>query len=57
MTSTNFLRGVGIGVAMGTAIGVAMTPRRKTLLKKTSTGKAIRAVADVMDNITDAMGL
>ncbi|MCD7917399.1 MAG: hypothetical protein LUF84_02915 [Clostridiales bacterium] len=57
MTKTNFLRGMGLGVAVGAAIGIAMTPKRQRLLKNTHTGKAIRAVADVMDNITDAMGL
>ncbi|MCC8063465.1 MAG: hypothetical protein LUG45_06870 [Clostridiales bacterium] len=57
MTKANFLRGMGLGVAVGAAIGIAMTPKRQRLLKHTHTGKTIRAVADVMDNLTDAMGL
>lgn len=57
MNNTNFLRGVGIGVAVGAAVGIAMTPKRQNLLKKSAAGKAIRAAADVMEQISDAMGL
>lgn len=57
MSNTTFLRGIGIGVAVGAAMGIAMTPRRQSMLKKSAAGKAIRAAADVMDQITDAMGL
>jgi gas vesicle protein len=57
MNQTNFLRGIGFGMALGAALGMAMTPRRQNILKKSTAGKAIRAVADVMDNLTDAMGL
>lgn len=57
MNNTTFLRGIGIGVAVGAAMGIAMTPRRQSMLKKSAAGKAIRAAADVMDQITDAMGL
>lgn len=57
MSSTNFLRGMGMGLAVGAAMGVMMTPKRKHMMKKTAAGKAIRAVTDVMDELTDSMGL
>lgn len=57
MSNMNFIRGIGIGVAVGAAMGVAMTPKRQSMLKKSAAGKAIRAAADVMDQITDVMGL
>lgn len=57
MSSTNFLRGMGMGLAVGAAVGMVMTPKRKHMMKKTAAGKAIRAVTDVMDELTDSMGL
>lgn len=57
MTKVTFLRGIGLGMAVGAAIGVAMTPKRQRLLKHTHAGKTIRAVADAMDSLTDTMGL
>lgn len=57
MSSTNFLRGMGMGIAIGTAVGMVMTPKRKHCMKKSPAGKAIRAVTDVMEELTDTMGL
>lgn len=57
VNSTKFLRGMGMGIAVGTAVGMIMTPKRKHTMKKTAAGKAIRAVTDVMDELTDSMGL
>lgn len=57
MNSTNFLRGMGMGIAVGAAMGIAMTPKRKHIMKKSAAGKAIRAVTDVMEELTDTMGL
>ncbi len=56
MNTTQFLRGMGVGVAVGAAISMAVTPRAKSM-RKSPAGKAIKAVSEVMDNITDAMGL
>lgn len=57
MNNTNLLRGMGMGIAVGAALGMAMTPKRKMSLKKSPAGKAIRAVTDVMEEIADTMGL
>lgn len=56
MTTTNFLRGVGMGIAVGAAVG-AMVPTRRKRAKRSSAARAIKAVTDVMDNLSDAMGL
>ncbi len=55
MTKTNFLRGVGMGIAVGAAVGAMMPTHRKR--KRSSAARAIKAVTDVMDNLSDAMGL
>lgn len=56
MNNTKFLRGVGIGVAVGAALSMAVAPKAH-FAKRTTAGKAIKAVTEVMDNIADAMGL
>lgn len=57
MNNTNLIRGMGLGIAVGAALGMAMTPKRKMSLKKSPAGKAIRAVTDVMEELADTMGL
>ena len=55
MEKAEFFRGMGIGLVTGAAIGIAMMPKKRSL--KSSAGKTIRAVGDVVDNITSAIGM
>jgi len=55
MENTQFMRGIGVGVAVGAALAVAMRPRHKSV--KSTAGKAIKAVGEVVENISDAMGM
>lgn len=55
MNNTKFLRGMGVGVAVGAAIGIACAP--KSGMKRSTTGKAFKTVTDIMENIADAIGL
>lgn len=54
MQSAKFLKGMGLGMAMGAALGAAMQPKRKSM--KTTAGKAMKAMGEMADNISDAMG-
>lgn len=56
MNNTKFLRGMGIGVAVGAALSLAIAPKANSF-KRSTAGKAIKAVTEVIDNITDAMGI
>ncbi len=55
MTGTSFLRGIGVGMAVGAAMGYAMHGGKKK--RKTTMSKAIKAVGDMAENISDAMGM
>ncbi len=57
MKYSNFLRGVGMGIAAGAVMGAMVPARRKRSVKRSSAARAIKAVTDVMDNLSDAMGL
>ena len=53
MCTMDFMKGVGLGIIVGSAIGMTMTPSRKT---KNMMGKWMRSAGSVIDEITDAMG-
>ena len=55
MKQIPFARGVGLGISVGVALGMAMHGKRKHVLSKV--GKTIKAVSDVMEDLTDAIGL
>ncbi|MCD8146498.1 MAG: hypothetical protein LUD84_04365 [Clostridiales bacterium] len=57
MKYSNFLRGMGMGIAVGAAVGAMVPTHRKHSVKRSSAARAIKAVTDVMDNLSDAMGL
>ncbi len=57
MNHSQFLRGMGVGIAAGAALGAAMTPHKKSHHHscKCAVRKAMRSVGEVMENISDAM--
>ena len=56
MEQHQFLKGVGIGMAAGAALGMAMAPKKKTNLKKAA-GRAIKTVGEVVENISAAIAM
>lgn len=56
MSTTQFLRGMGIGVAVGAALSMAMAPKQRRM-GKSNASKAIRAASQVAEHIVDSMGL
>ena len=53
MNNMSFFKGVGLGAAMGAAIGMLAAPKKQKL----HIGKALKSMGDVMDSITGAIGL
>lgn len=56
MKNSEFLRGMGLGLMAGATLGFAVAPKKKQSHMKSTAGKAIRAVGDVVEQISDAMG-
>jgi gas vesicle protein len=54
MSRMDFVKGMTIGAVAGATIGMAVMPRRKTV--KSMTGKALKAVGEIVENISDAVG-
>jgi hypothetical protein len=58
MNSGNFAKGVGIGLVVGSAIGMAVSmPQQKASAKKTVVGRALRTVGDIVESIGDTIGI
>lgn len=53
MNRMTFVKGMGLGLVVGSAVGMAFAPKKK----KSAVGKALRAMGDVVEGITDTIGL
>ncbi len=52
MYGNGFFKGMGAGLAVGMAIGLAFAPRKKN---RGASGKFIKAVGDIVDNVSEFM--
>lgn len=57
MTKHEFLRGMGMGMVAGAALGMAMAPQRRKMNLKKAANKAMRSMGSAMENITESMDL
>jgi gas vesicle protein len=53
MNNMSFLKGMGVGMVVGSMVGMVAMPRKK----KFSMGKALKSMGDVVENVTNAIGL
>ena len=56
MKDQDFLYGMAMGAVVGTVVGATMMPRRKSQLKRAA-DKAMKTVGEVMENLSEEMGL
>lgn len=52
MDGKSFLKGVGMGMAIGASMGMLMAPKKKGA---GMVGKALKAAGELADNISDAL--
>ncbi len=52
LDSRSFLKGVGMGMAIGASMGMLMAPKKKG---DNVIGKALKAAGELADNISDAL--
>ena len=55
MNNVDFMKGIGLGLIAGGAISIALTARGRR--RKKCKNHTIRAIGDVVDNVTDMLGL
>lgn len=56
MKDQDFICGMAMGAVVGTVIGATMMPRRKSQVKRAA-DKAMKTVGEVMENLSEEMGL
>lgn len=56
MKQHEFAKGMTMGVAAGLAVGAVLAPPKKTRVKKAAE-KAMKTVGQVMEDLSDEMGL
>ena len=57
MNGKNFAKGMGIGLIMGSAIGMAVSDPAKKHQKKNMVSKALKTMGDIVDNIGGSIGM
>ena len=53
MNNMSFVKGMGIGLMVGSMVGMMASPRKK----KFNMGKALKSMGDVVDNVAGTLGL
>lgn len=53
MNDMSFLKGMGVGLVVGSVAGMIATPKKN----KFSIGKALKSMGDVMDNVAHTIGM
>lgn len=56
MKDHDFAMGMTMGLMAGAAMGMMMAPRKKSSVQKAA-DKAVRTVGEVMENLSDELGL
>lgn len=54
MSSMSFVKGMGAGLIVGMAAGMVIVPKKK---KSSMTGKLLKSLGSIVDNVCDVMGL
>jgi len=54
MTKKNIFIGIGMGLAIGGCMAMAMKPKKSCM--KSAIGKTVSAVGNIADSISDMMG-
>ena len=55
MRSMDLIKGIGIGMVAGAALGAAMRPKKRKM--KSVAGRALRSAGEIAENISNVMGM
>ena len=55
MDNTTFLKGLGVGMVVGSALGMVMRGDKKE--DKNAWGKALKSMGEVVENVSGVLGL
>ena len=52
MNNMSFVKGVGVGMILGSAVGMCVAPK-----KKSGVGKALKSIGNAVESVTDMIGI
>ena len=52
MKNMSFIKGIGIGMIVGSAVGMTVSPKKKGGL-----GKAIKSIGSAVESVTETIGI
>ena len=55
MNKKNVILGIGMGLAVGGITAMAMKPKKRSM--KTSVGRTLKTMSDVVESVSDVLGL
>ena len=53
MNNMSFIKGMGLGIVVGSVAGMIAMPKKKKL----NIGRALKSMGDVMDDVAGSLGL
>ena len=53
MSNMSFIKGMGLGVMVGSAVGMIISPRKQ----KGGLGKALKSIGAAVESVTETIGL
>ena len=53
MSSNNFVKGISLGLVVGSAVGIVLAPHKKN--SRSMLGKTIKTFGEVLENLTDSV--
>lgn len=53
MNNMSFIKGIGVGMIVGSAVGMVVSPRKR----RGGLGKAIKSIGTAVENVTETIGL
>ena len=53
MNKMSFVKGIGVGMIVGSAVGMVVSPRKH----KNSLGKTIKSIGSAVESVTETIGL
>ena len=57
MNARNFAKGVGIGMAVGTAMGMSISAANKKTGRQHKVSRALRAMGDIVENFGNSFSM
>ena len=57
MCAKDFVKGISVGIGVGVAMGMLFSPKKHSGERNGAAGKALRAISDIKEEVSEALGM